>query len=114
MTAERAAAALAATLAPAGPVDLILGGDGGAPRQRRLVALVAGALGILLAGHASGVTARVTDAEACVRLTSATTLSPRERPLPAAVLIEAGTTLRPFPVAGYLHGWHRDLDIISL
>ncbi len=111
VTVERVVAALAAALGPAGPFDLILGGDAGPHRQKQLATLVAEALGVLLAGHAAEVTVRATSAKTCVQLRNATAVA-SERPLPAMVLIEAGTALRPFTVAGYLSGLNRTVEIV--
>ncbi|HEY7425681.1 MAG TPA: FAD-dependent oxidoreductase [Gemmataceae bacterium] len=109
MTAERVASVLAAALRSAGPFDLVLG----AHRESRLTAFVAEALDIPLAGHAAGVTVQARFAETRVRLRSAADQPLRERPLPAAVLIEAGTSLRPFTVAGYLGGLNRSVQPVT-
>jgi len=114
VTVERAAAALAAKLEPAGAFDLILGGDAGVQRGKRLTALVAGSLGLLLAGHAREIVVRATSRQACVRLIGAASPVPRERPLATAVLIEAGIALRPFSVAGYLAGLGRTVEIVPV
>jgi flavin-dependent dehydrogenase len=112
VTAERASAMLAAAFEPSGPFDLILGGSAGPHREKRLAALVAGALGVLLMGHATELGVCATPARRCVRLSSAASATPRERPLPAAVLIDPGAALRPFTVRGYLDGLHRSVEIV--
>ena len=50
------------------------------------------------------VAVRATDAEAQVLLLAADGQGQRVRPLPAAIAVEAGLTLRPFRVEGYLAG----------
>jgi hypothetical protein len=109
MTMERAASALAAALRPASPFDLILG----AHRESRLTAFVAEALDVPPAGHAAGVTVRARPAATRVHLLSAAGQTLRERPLPAAVLIEAGTPLRPFSIAGYLAGLNHSVRPVA-
>lgn len=108
-TPEHLAQTLAAALQSAGPVDLILG----AYHEGHLPALVAEALGVPLAGHAADATVHTPDGVACVRLRSGGH-PPRERPLPAAVLIEAGIPLRPFTIAGYLAASRRTVRTILL
>jgi electron transfer flavoprotein alpha/beta subunit len=112
VTPERTALALAAALAPDGPFELVLGGD--APhREKRLAALVAEALGVPLAGEAAGVAVQAAGPDANVRLAGPSHAHPRERPLPAAVLVRAGTELRPFTVAGYLAGLQKGVEAVT-
>jgi flavin-dependent dehydrogenase len=104
---DRAAASLTEKLHRA-PFDLILGGFHAGDR---LAVLLAEALRVPVAGHAATVSVRTERASACLRLASATAGASRERPLPAAVLIDAGTPLRLFTIAGYLAGLRYELQI---
>lgn len=108
---ERAAASLTEELQRTAPFDLILGGF---HASDRLTVLLAEALRVPVAGHAAAVSVRMEKQGACVRLTSATAGASRERPLPAAVLIEAGTPLRAFNIAGYLAGLQHQLQITPI
>jgi hypothetical protein len=108
---ERAAASLTVELQRAAPFDLILGGF---HASDRLTVLLAEALRVPVTGHAATVSIRTEKQGACVRLASATAGTPRERPLPAAVLIEAGTPLRAFSIAGYLAGLRHELQITTV
>jgi flavin-dependent dehydrogenase/electron transfer flavoprotein alpha/beta subunit len=104
------AALLAATLAPLGPFDLLLAG---AQADRRLPGLVAEALGIAAAGSAAAVAVQVNATQRYIRLVGAAGHSLRERSLPALVLIEAETELRPFTIAGYLAGLSRRVRVVA-
>lgn len=108
-TPEGAAAVLATSLESPGPFDLILG----AHRATRLTTLVAEAFKVPTAGHAVEVSLHANADQACLRLWSAGGHPPRERPLPAAVLIEAGTSLRPYTIAGYLAGLSRSVQTVN-
>ena len=108
---DRAAASLTAQLQGAAPFDLILGRF---HAGNRLTVLLAEALHVPVAGHAAALSVRTEKQSACVRLASATAGASRERPLPVAVLIEAGTPLRPFSIAGYLAGLRHELQIIPI
>jgi hypothetical protein len=98
-TPDRVAATLADSLADGEPFDLILGGF---HPGDRLTLLLAEILGVPAVGHASAVSVQAGGADDRLCLTTAT--GSRERPLPAAVLLEAGTHLRPYTIAGYLAG----------
>jgi electron transfer flavoprotein-quinone oxidoreductase len=112
--ADRAAAVLAAVLrgerpAPAGWAgDLVLGGAG--PGEQGLTArLTAAALGLPLVGSAVQAAVQAGAEEALLLLTPE---GQRMHTLPAAVSIEAGLSLRPFTVQGYLDALSRDVEII--
>jgi hypothetical protein len=108
-TVERAARALAAALESTRPFDLILG----AVHETRLTAQVAETLGLPVIGHALEVEVQADADGTCIRLHNAGAHPPRERPLPAAVLIEAGTPLRPFTIAGYVDGLTRAVQTVT-
>jgi flavin-dependent dehydrogenase len=108
-TPDRVAAALADSLAVGEPFDLILGGF---HPGDRLTVLLAEILGVPAIGHAAAVSVQAGIAKERVRLT--TTAGPRERPLPAAVLVEAGTPMRSYTIAGYLAGLRQQIQILSV
>ena len=110
VTAEHAATRLAAQITPHGSFDLLLGA---APPANRLAALIAEALRVPLAGHAAKVAIEATATHAVIRLFNTSGNVVRERPLPALVLLEAGTPLRRFDIAGYLAGLSRRVRIIT-
>jgi electron transfer flavoprotein-quinone oxidoreductase len=116
---DRAAAALARALRDCGPFDLVLGGAGAAASQHGLVArLTAEALGIAVAGTATGVAVRAGGADETTLLVD-TEGHQHVRPLPAAVLIEPGSRLPDFTVDQWLCAlsksvatvpWPEDID----
>jgi electron transfer flavoprotein-quinone oxidoreductase len=114
--ADRAAAALVAMLQSKGerPAsagwsgDLVLSGSG-TGEEGQTARLTAAALGISLAGSAAEIAVRAGEALEVLLLSPE---GQRTRSLPAAVSIEAGLTLRPFTVQGYLNGLTQDVEIV--
>jgi electron transfer flavoprotein-quinone oxidoreductase len=113
VTADSAAAALAAVLGTGSRFDLILGGtaqDGG---EEGLVArLTAESLGVPHAGAASRLAAQVTDGDANLLLVGADKADRRVRPLPVSVAVEAGLPLRTYQTADYLAGLDKTVEVI--
>jgi hypothetical protein len=91
---SEAAAAVMRIVAQAGPFDLLLAGD------RQLAQVLADKMTLPLAGHAQVI---LVQGEQLV-LTGLDGQAGRSRPQPAAVLVQPGLPLRPFDLAGYLHG----------
>jgi alkylation response protein AidB-like acyl-CoA dehydrogenase/flavin-dependent dehydrogenase/electron transfer flavoprotein alpha/beta subunit/ferredoxin-like protein FixX len=113
VTPDAAAAGLAAVLRGE-RFDLLLGGAGPADGADGTVALLtAAALDLPPAGRTAQLAVRATDSEAQVLLLAADGQGQRVRSLPAAVTVEAGLTLRPFSVQGYLDGLAKTLTAES-
>ncbi len=105
LTPDSAASALAAVLGSGAAFDLVLGSSAAADGEEGLLArLTAEALGIPYAGRAAQLAVRASDTDAEVWLRSADGRRPRLRLLPASVAMEAGLSLRPFSMHGYLTG----------
>jgi alkylation response protein AidB-like acyl-CoA dehydrogenase/flavin-dependent dehydrogenase/electron transfer flavoprotein alpha subunit/ferredoxin-like protein FixX len=108
--AGSAASALAAVLGSGVTYDLVLGGDG--EGEDGLTArLTAELLGMSFLGRARRVGIRATNGEAEALLVRPDGRQMVARPLPGVVAVEAGVTLRPFGVAGYLAGLARTVDL---
>lgn len=111
MPADRAAAALAALLRPEAAFDLILGGGRQSIGEEGLLApLLAAALGIPLAGTAEQLAVRCNSAKQQLLLVSPQ--GKRQRPLPAAVQMQAVLPLRKFTIADYLRSARRTVEIL--
>jgi alkylation response protein AidB-like acyl-CoA dehydrogenase/electron transfer flavoprotein alpha subunit/electron transfer flavoprotein alpha/beta subunit len=112
VTADSAAAALAAVLASDSKFDLVLGGRGPSGSAEGLTAqLTAAALGIPYAGTAAQLAVRKSETEAECLLADAAAKQQRIRTLPAAVAVEAHVALRPFRIAGYLDGLSKAVEV---
>lgn len=111
VTADRAAAALAA-LSRSGPkFDLILGGAGASGTEEGVVAtLTAESLDVPFAGGAAFLAVRSGDSEAEVLLAGADGRQ-RIRMLPAAVNMEPSHSLRTFTMEGYLAGLSKPVEM---
>jgi electron transfer flavoprotein alpha subunit len=112
-TLDSAADALAVALGDDLAFDLLLGGSSEAGGEEGLLArLTAEALGVPYAGKAVQLAVRKTEAEGTVLLVDKDGRQQRVRPLAAAVMVEAGQPLRPFSVAGYLHGLAKAVEVV--
>jgi electron transfer flavoprotein alpha subunit len=109
---DRAAAALARVLADRGPFDLVLGGAGGSDTQHGLVArLTAEALDVTFAGSAAQFAVRAGANEEAIVLVDKEGQQ-RSRPLPAAVLVEAGAALRSFTIKEWLRALTKTVELV--
>jgi len=110
VSADCAAAALAHTLRGESTFDLVLGGAGGNDTQEGLLAhLTAEVLGVPVAGWAAQLA--VDTGDNAIRLINSEGQM-RLRSLPGSAMIEAGLTLRPFTIAGWLNGLAKDVEIV--
>jgi alkylation response protein AidB-like acyl-CoA dehydrogenase/flavin-dependent dehydrogenase/electron transfer flavoprotein alpha subunit/electron transfer flavoprotein alpha/beta subunit/ferredoxin-like protein FixX len=113
VTADSAAAALAAHLATGTAFDLVLTGTAGTGEEEGLLGrLTAEALGIPAAGTAATIAVHATADDAEVRLVGTDARSQRVRNLPAFVSFEPGVALRSFTISGYLEGLGRAVEIL--
>lgn len=109
-TADSAAGALAAVLRE-GRFDLVLSGAAAGGEEGLLGVLTAEKLGVHHAGRAASVTVCKTANAATVLLANTDGRHARSCPLPAAVAMEVGLSLRSFSVGGYLAGLGAELDV---
>ena len=107
LTPASAAAALATVIGPTPGFDLILGGESPDDQEDGLlVRLLAQAWDIPFAGNASRVTL---GPDGHILLIDSTE---RLRPLPLAVAVDKGLTLREFTTAGYLSALSKKVELI--
>jgi electron transfer flavoprotein-quinone oxidoreductase len=111
VTPDSAADALVAVLGHSAGFDLVLGGSGASGDEGLLARLTAEGLGVSCAGQAARLILRKTDTEADLLLSDGEGKQLRIRSLPAAVSVEAGVSLRPFTIAGYLAGLARAVEL---